>query len=96
VVQAVQGAEFGPLAPYGSTPARGHVDDQAGMKNGLIRRGPFSSSTSCIALDQGKAADAGADHDARRARRSPPTSKPESSSANLAAASANWMKGRSS
>ena len=94
LAQAVAVAEFGPLAPVRiETQPAARLTITAGMKNGLIFRGPALEQRLVLALDGGEAADAAADEDAhpsraRRRRRR----RPASSSARSAAAIANWMK----
>ena len=62
-------AEFGPLAPVRiETQPEARLTIAAGMKNGLILRGPALEQRLVLALDGGEAADAAADEDAHPAR----------------------------
>ena len=67
VVQAVQVAEFGPLAPGADgDPARGQVHDGGGDEEGAdLRAARRFMSVGVLALDGGEPADAAADVDAR-------------------------------
>ena len=87
-------AEFGPLAPVRiETQPEARLTIAAGMKNGLIRRGPPFSSVVVLALDGREAADAAADVDARPARRRRGVDRePAVLERESAAATANWMK----
>ena len=91
--QAVQVAEFGPLAPkrIDTWPAaRLMIAD--GMKNGEILRGPPSSSALCSRSMVVNPPMPEAMNTPTRARCSGVISKPESSIANCDAAIAYWMK----
>ena len=94
VVQAVQVAELGPLAPVRiETQPEARLTMAAGMKKGLIFRGPALQERLVLALDGREAADAAADVDADPLRVlavSPPARSP--GTAKSAAAIANWMK----
>ena len=65
LAHAVAVAEFGPLAPVRiETQPEARLTIAAGMKNGLILRGPALEEGLVLALDGGEAADAAADEDA--------------------------------
>ena len=65
VEQAVTTAWFGPLNPYLiEILPDSRLTREPGIKNGLIRRGPFSCKVMAAASDRGQTANAGAGQDA--------------------------------
>ena len=92
VAQAVAVAEFGPFAPVWIETRPEHMFTmRPGMKNGLIRRGPFSRTILCVSSMSGSPPIPEPMHTPTRSAFSGVTARPESVIASFAAATAKWM-----